>query len=403
MPPLLGHLHRAQAGVVDDVGLAAHRVEGEAQIPHAGLADVDVDPTSRHAGAARQLNRFGRENRVAVIDLELRERCAVVADADLGADRRARQTDRGDLHIVELEIVRNHLGADTDGVHGHAEARDLGDPRCVEIIRVIRPVGHEHDRCERARLPTAQNGEQRVADMRDRPGRRNLLQRRQLRRVARERVQLDVERGLQIGQRVRGQRLDRLLQAGAISVSVEHAGRRVDQHCDGVLLRTQRLGHERRAPREHQDDCEQRRLQRAEHDELAGGETFAAAHNSGGDGRAGSDDQNHQEPNRPAARENQLASFKRGARILEQQLEQLRLPTGLEVRTGEIDRWRRTGWLQRLDRSLPSGVRSRLDLKETPFCACDARPLASVPIGPTASDFAPDRNVRGVTRRVRPP
>ena len=188
-------------------------IERELQIADAGLADVDVDPARRDAVRARQLNRLRREDRVAVVDLQLREGRAAVPNADLRAHRGARQADRRNLHVLELEVLRDRLGADADRVHGHAEARDLGDLRGVERRRELSsPSLTSTTAATRARLRAAQHAQQRVADVRDRPRRGHLLERRQLDHVAREREELTLKFDLSCGSARADSAVDRLLQ-----------------------------------------------------------------------------------------------------------------------------------------------------------------------------------------------
>ena len=50
----------------------------------------------------------------------------------------------------------------------------------IEVGGVVGAIGHEHDGRDGARLRAAQHVQQRIADVRDGPGRRHLLERRQL-------------------------------------------------------------------------------------------------------------------------------------------------------------------------------------------------------------------------------
>ena len=235
------------------------------QVADAGRADFDVDPARRDARRGRELDGLGGEDRVAVVDLELRERRPAVANADLRADRRAREPDARELHVLELEVVRHRLCADADGMDRHAEARDLGDLRGVEVGRIVGAVGDEHDGRDRSRLGAAQHVQQRLADVGDGARRRHLLERRQLDEVAGEREKIDGELALERRQRALGEAVDGLLQPRRVLVAVEHAARRVEQHGHGVLLRPQRLRHERGAPQQHEHGGDERRLQCAEH------------------------------------------------------------------------------------------------------------------------------------------
>ena len=94
----------------------------------------------------------------------------------------------------------------------HAEARDLGDLRRVEVGGVVRAVRYEHDGGDGPRLRAAQHVQQRFADVRDRARRRHLLERRQLDELAGEREQVDGELALERRQRAVRQAVDGLLE-----------------------------------------------------------------------------------------------------------------------------------------------------------------------------------------------
>ena len=112
--------------------------------------------------------------------------------------------------------------------------------------------------------------------------------------VAGEREQIHGERALERRQRALGQAVDGLLQPRRVLVAVQHAARRVEQHGHGVLLRPQRLGHERRPPRQHEQRGDERRLQRAEHRGANDAEARAAAPDHDADGDRGSGDEREQ-------------------------------------------------------------------------------------------------------------
>src|SRR5690606_37836037 len=237
VPPLARHLYRTILRVVDEIALAGEGGQREAQIADAGLADVDVHGPGRDARTRRQADRLRRDDRVAVVDAQVDVRGARVADADLGADRRPREPARGQDHVLERDVLRKALAADADGVHGNAVARDLGDARRVELVRVVAAVADEHDRAERARLRGTQHGQERIADPRPLAGRRHLVQGRQLDELRVEREKLDGKIGGQRRQRVLTERGDRLLQTRALPFAVAHARRRIEQHGNRVLLR----------------------------------------------------------------------------------------------------------------------------------------------------------------------
>jgi hypothetical protein len=161
--------------------------------------------------------------------------------------------------------------------------------------------------------------------VRDRPRRRHLVERRQLEELAGEGKQIDVERRLELRQSVRGETVDGLLQPGRVVLAVQHAARRIEQHGNRVLLRPQRLRHERRSPGQHQQGCQQGRLQHTEPDGASHTEPGSTLPEAYTDGQARDDDQCQQQPDRPTAGEDELGAFERGARVLEQQLEQPRL------------------------------------------------------------------------------
>ena len=231
------------------------------------------------------------------------------------------------------------------------------------------------------------------------PGGGHLLERWQLDQIACEREQAHGERRLQIGQCARGQRVDGLLQARVRAVAVEHAARRVEQHGNRVLLRPQRLSHERRAPREHEQRRNQERLQHAERDELTGSKTRAPARERHSDRDGGRDDQRDQDPNGPAARKHEVGPLEGRTRVLEQQLEQTLAPL---IRSQPYAR-RRSG-LDDLVKtpdssmsalregeprpvhllSLPKRRRSRLD------------PAATVPASPKGALLSVDAATQGI-------
>jgi hypothetical protein len=203
----------------------------------------------------------------------------------------------------------------------HAEARDLGDLRGIEIRGIVGAVRHEHHGGDGPRLSAAQHVQQRVADVRDGARRRHLLERAQLDDVAGERKQIDGEIAFEGRQRAFRQAVDGLLQPRRVLVAVEHAARGVEQHGDRVLLRPQRLGYERRPPGQHQQRGDERRLQCAEHrrahDAKAGSPT--PDRDTDRDGRGGHE--REQQPHGPAAREHELGTFIGGARVFEEELE----------------------------------------------------------------------------------